>query len=179
MDGSRRQIRPGTVALATALVLAPAIGMGSPAIEAADPAAASARLRHPEERVAVIQGIQGAARRLADPGCQEVLTRFTDAGGRSLRDALDGEGLSAADHLGRLFFYDGSTSLCGGRRLAYTERSSHVVYVCGRRFRTVLRQNPAYAEAAIIHEALHTLGLGEDPPTWEEITARVLDACRH
>jgi hypothetical protein len=38
---------------------------------------------------------------------------------------------------------------------------------------------PAYGEAAIIHETHHSLGLGENPPTWQEITARVLDACRH
>jgi hypothetical protein len=179
MDGSRRRTRRAPCALgAVALVLAPATGMGSPPVESADSAVASARLRHPEERVAVIRGIQGAARRLADPECQELLSVFTDARGRPLREALEAEGLSVVGHLGRLFFYDGSTSLCGWRRLAYTEPGSHTVFVCGRRFRTVLQQNPTHAEAAIIHEALHTLGLGENPPTWEEITARVLGACR-
>jgi hypothetical protein len=29
----------------------------------------------------------------------------------------------------------------------------------------------------ILHEMLHTLGLGEDPPTSQEITAQVVAAC--
>jgi len=29
----------------------------------------------------------------------------------------------------------------------------------------------------VIHEALHSLGLGEDPPSSREITARVSSAC--
>jgi hypothetical protein len=34
------------------------------------------------------------------------------------------------------------------------------------------------AQAIVIHEALHTLGLGENPPSSAEITARVLASCR-
>jgi hypothetical protein len=30
----------------------------------------------------------------------------------------------------------------------------------------------------VIHEMLHTLGLGENPPSTFEITARVRDRCR-
>jgi hypothetical protein len=33
------------------------------------------------------------------------------------------------------------------------------------------------AEAVIIHEMLHTLGLGENPPSSTEITFRVLNRC--
>ena len=32
-------------------------------------------------------------------------------------------------------------------------------------------------EATLIHEALHTLGLGENPPTSREITSRVVSRC--
>src|SRR5262245_61240776 len=156
MDGSDRWIwRAVSLVAGVALVL----GMGSAAAEASDSAVASTRLRHPEDRVAVVQAIRGAARRLGDPRCQALLTNFTDAEGRSLREALDAEGLTAAEHLGRLFFYDGAASRCGARHLAYTDRGSRVVFVCGHRFRTLSQQNPPYVEAAIIHEALHSLGL--------------------
>jgi hypothetical protein len=43
----------------------------------------------------------------------------------------------------------------------------------------VVQLNEAVAEATVIHEALHTLGLGENPPTSREITAGVLKRCRH
>jgi hypothetical protein len=33
------------------------------------------------------------------------------------------------------------------------------------------------AEIAVIHEALHTLGLGENPPDSREITRRVAERC--
>ena len=38
-------------------------------------------------------------------------------------------------------------------------------------------RNPREAEAMIIHELLHTLGLGENPPTSIEITRRVESRC--
>jgi hypothetical protein len=34
------------------------------------------------------------------------------------------------------------------------------------------------AEAMVIHEMLHTLGLGENPPSTFEITERVRQRCR-
>ncbi len=38
-------------------------------------------------------------------------------------------------------------------------------------------QQPDYVVATLIHEILHTLGLGENPPSSREITARVLARC--
>jgi hypothetical protein len=37
--------------------------------------------------------------------------------------------------------------------------------------------DPSLAAALIIHEELHSLGLGEDPPTSKEITAKVIERC--
>jgi hypothetical protein len=150
---------------------------GSPA-ETNGRAAPLARLRDSRTRTALLQAIEGAGRRFGHPRCQALLTTFADAAGRPLQEALDAQGLRPSDYLGRIFFYDGQASGCRAPRLAYTERGSHAVFVCGPRFWTVWRENPAYAECAVIHEALHSLGLGENPPTWEEITARVLEACR-
>ena len=53
-----------------------------------------------------------------------------------------------------------------------------MVYVCGRAFKDLAERNPERAQAIVIHEALHTLGLGENPPSSAEITARVLARCR-
>jgi len=52
-----------------------------------------------------------------------------------------------------------------------------VVYICERRFSDLARRRQAMAEAIIIHEMMHTLGLGENPPTSQEITARVMRRC--
>ena len=42
---------------------------------------------------------------------------------------------------------------------------------------TVAEPKPFYAEAVIIHETLHSLGLGENPPSSQAITHRVLQQC--
>jgi hypothetical protein len=106
-----------------------------------------------------------------------LLGKFADRTGRPLREALDAEGMSAPQFLGRLYFYDGSARGCAGRRLAYTVPGSRVVYVCGDRLRDVYLLTTTLAEVAVIHEALHCLGLGENPPTWQEINDRILAAC--
>ena len=40
------------------------------------------------------------------------------------------------------------------------------------------RDDPTWAEVVVIHEALHTLGLGENPPSSAEISIRVAARCR-
>ena len=59
------------------------------------------------------------------------------------------------------------------------------VFVCpdgaGRinsRLSRVEFQSGSLAEAMVIHEMLHTLGLGENPPTTFEITERIRERCR-
>jgi hypothetical protein len=61
--------------------------------------------------------------------------------------------------------------------LAVAFPGSPAVFVCSKAFREVYRKHPLYAEATLIHEALHTLGLGENPPTSREITSRVVKRC--
>jgi hypothetical protein len=55
------------------------------------------------------------------------------------------------------------------------------VFVC-RTFAEVQLRQPGVAESMVIHEILHTLGLGENPmpgqPTSIEITQRVEARCR-
>jgi len=138
----------------------------------------NARLRQPRDRAFLTSAIRGAARRLGDPRCQALLGELRDRGRRPLREALQAEGLSAPEFLDHLYFYDGTETGCGAQRLAYTVPGYRVVYVCSKRFRDVYQRNTSLAEVAVVHEALHCLGLGENPPTPQEINAMVQAACR-
>ena len=137
------------------------------------------RLRQSRDSFLVGQALRGAYHRLADPGCQAVFSDFTEASGRRLIDVLDERGETGQSHLQRLFFYEGAEAR--GCRvpgvLAFTQRGSHVVYVCSQWFREAFTTNPSKVEAVIIHESLHSLGLGENPPKSQEITARVMERC--
>jgi len=92
---------------------------------------------------------------------------------------LDERGETGQSHLQRLFFYDGAEArVCGvPGALAFTQPGSHVVFVCNQWFREAFATNPSKVEAAIIHESLHSLGLGENPPRSQDITARVMERC--
>jgi hypothetical protein len=58
--------------------------------------------------------------------------------------------------------------------MAFTHPGAQVIRVCGRQFRD---HDSESATIIVIHEFLHTLGLGENPPTSQEITARVAARC--
>jgi hypothetical protein len=124
--------------------------------------------------------LEGASRRLAEPRCQGVVSEFDDTEGRPLEDALERIGMAADDYLLNLLFYDGSGhKVCRIRYvLAFTAPGSRVVYVCPEQFRHEYDQNKRHAEVTIIHEMLHSLGLGENPPSHSYISGRVLANCR-
>ena len=131
---------------------------------------------HHEVGQAVTRALVGADRLLAEPACQEVLTDFRDASGRTLKEVLDGSEVSARAYLRWIVFTDGGgLKACNGKTtLAVTEPGSRVVFVCPTAF---VERDPEEAEAALIHEMLHTLGLGENPPRSRDITARVRIRC--
>ena len=161
-----------------AAVVALGACLGAARAEGEIAASSNNRLRRPDDRAFVSLAVRGAARRLGDGRCQQLLGALRDRRQRPLRQALDGEGVSAPEFLDRLYFYDGSEEGCGARRLAYTVAGARAVFVCGDRFRSVYQRNTTLAEVAIIHEALHCLGLSENPPTWQEINAWVQAACQ-
>jgi hypothetical protein len=140
-------------------------------------AVANARLTDVRERWVVARAIQGAARQLAEPQCQGLFDEFADASGQPLRATLDAQGLSGPDYLARVFFYDAPASLCGSSNLVITTPGSRAVLVCGPRFVREMAKNSPHAEATIIHEMLHSLGLGENPPSSDDITSRVRARC--
>ena len=119
--------------------------------------------------------------RLSEPRCQQVLDDFGDSEGRPLRARLEETGRTPEDYLGLIVFYDGRKHpRCGQKGiLAVTQVGSRVVWVCPEELYMSARRDPVWSDAALIHEALHTLGLGENPPSSREITSRVIRRCRH
>jgi hypothetical protein len=128
---------------------------------------------------ALRRAVMGARRRLERPECQRLFAEFTDASGRPLQETLDALEQTGPRYLGLILFADASQRphCKAGGSVAFTEPGSRVVYVCGPQLKNTVDQNSAKAEAVVIHEMLHSLGLGENPPTSEEITARVLARC--
>ena len=92
---------------------------------------ATSRLSHPFERLAVAHAIERAARRLAQPECEGLLDEFSDAAGQPLRAAIDAQGLSVPEYLGRVFFYDAPASNCRSSHLALATPGSRVVACAG------------------------------------------------
>jgi hypothetical protein len=134
---------------------------------------------------AINRALAGAEDRLREPECQKVLDDFTDRHGRSLRQKLDELGVGPSEYLRTITFRGGSAlRICDAEHVlmaAYPGRPT--VYVCAARGRGVSRlalsmeRNLQQAEHAVIHEMLHTLGLGENPPTSSEITRHVRRRC--
>ena len=130
----------------------------------------------------------GAARRLEGAECQKVLSDFTDPEGRTLLANLEPWQQTPSGYLRTsITFLDGSTlEHCRKSTVPLaTSRGQPSVFVCpaggstpGSRFARIQIEKPTLAEAMVIHEMLHTLGLGENPPTTFEITDRVLARCR-
>ena len=116
------------------------------------------------------EAVAGAARRLAAPRCQSIYADFRDTKGRPLYEKLMEQGETGQRYLARLHFYDGSRHpgckppASSPSRIPATGR----VFICGPRFRQAWMARPRSVEITVIHEALHTLGLGEHPPTSQE-----------
>jgi hypothetical protein len=169
-DGGRRA-KPwvGILAMTAALALGRTAAADMPA---------NVRLSDPAQRLAMAQAVQGAAHQLERSECEGLLDEFNDASGRSLRAALHDEGLSVAEFLARVLFYDATPEACRSSALAgMSVPGQRVVRVCGRRFQRTMDKSRDHAEAMVIHEMLHALGLGENPPTSDHITTRVLARC--
>jgi hypothetical protein len=132
-------------------------------------------------RVYVARAIAGARQRLADPVCQQVLTDFRDGSGNTLLANLQAMQKGAVEFLDLIWFLDASELRPCQRRpdlVAYTSPGQRVIYVCGRRFvHPIFRLDGPLAELLILHEFLHALGLGENPPTGDQITRQIAKRC--
>jgi hypothetical protein len=165
-----RKGRRSVALVAAALIALPAVARGQDAL-------ANVRLTNVVERGAVARALEGAFRQIEHAECQAVLDEFADRSGRSLRAALQESGMSAPDYLRHVFFYDGTPQLCSNSVLARTIPGSRAILVCGPHFVQQMSQDSRHAEAALIHEMLHSLGLGENPPAGHVITERVRAHC--
>jgi len=129
----------------------------------------------------VVQAVQGAQRRLARPECQRLFTDFQDEEGRPLADNLRTSTFTAPDYLARqiLFVEDDAAPQCRRDEVvtAFTAPGYQVVHVCTARFAGRFERDPVVAELIVIHEMLHTLGLGENPPSSAAITGQVKKRC--
>jgi hypothetical protein len=155
--------------------------LGLPAGAGTRPGRPALRVRVPDAAgMAVQRALLGARERLFRPRCRGLLADF-EAGPapRSLTEVLAGLGRTPEQHLDALRFDDGTRKLpCAAPQvLAFTHPGSDTVYICASQFQRAVRNDPAYAEIVLIHEWLHTLGLGENPPTSLEITAQVAERC--
>jgi len=156
---------------------------------AADPPRVTKVSRRPlndYDSAAVDRAKAGAAVRLHNPDCLKVLTDFTDGRGRTLEDRLESWGMTAADYVLSVPFTDGAAAPpCRKSRVRLaTVPGMFPVFVCtggvsrlNSRFAEVQARQPAVAEYMVIHEMLHTLGLGENPPSTFEITDKVRERC--
>lgn len=121
----------------------------------------------------------GAMRRLRSSTCRKVLTDFKDAQGRTPLQNLEPYALTPEEYMDRILFFDGVK-----RRVCRTDQTQLVaflgadknVYVC-RPFLQTLWKDRTMAEMYVIHEMLHTLGVGENPPTSVQITHQVMRRC--
>jgi hypothetical protein len=130
-------------------------------------------------RMVVNDALKGAIRRLARPSCQLVFTDFDDPVVQPLSNALAVLGKTPEEFLAVLYFVegDGSNQCRDETTAAFTAPNSRVIHVCGTHFADRFGRNPARGEIILIHELLHALGLGENPPAKAHITDAVLNRC--
>ena len=142
------------------------------------PARGVVALSDPSVRFAFHKAYAVAARRLEDAACREVLFDFGEGTGRMLSERLRIAG-SAAAFLGTLSFAERDESpSCRGGAYAHTYPGVALVFLCGQRFKEATKQDAGFGATILIHEMLHSLGLGEGPPSSREITAAVKRRCR-
>ena len=108
-----------------------------------------------------------------------MLSDFRDAAGRTIQENLDRVGDTPRSYLPRITFREGlDRHHCKNPGiLAFTSIGGREVFICSRQFWQVYRADPPRVEALLIHEMMHTLGLGENPPSSTEINARVRKRC--
>ena len=132
----------------------------------------------PFGQAALRRAIDLARAKLAGPDCSDVYEDFTLQNGVTPRHVLDGLGMTPSELLESLVFIDGGWDrVCRtGRAALTTTPGSRVIHVCPG-FAQLQLRDPERSACLIIHESLHALGLGEDPPSSSEITHRVERRC--
>ena len=170
-------IRPEDVAARPPGLEARAVTLGGKEHDR-DPEWPRVRVADPLAATILRRALAEASRRLAAPGCQAVLTEFQDQRGRPLADNLAALNLTITRYLRMIVFVEGDEDRRCSTAVAFTAAGNRVVFICPRMLLRTSRENWEHLVAALIHEVLHTLGLGEDPPSSTEITRTVRRLCR-
>jgi hypothetical protein len=126
--------------------------------------------------------VSGTARsvmaKLKRPECLAVLSDFRDGQDHLLKENLEDLRMTAPEFFASLTFVDGSHGdFCGRNVLAVTSPGNHVIAICTPAFTRFRFENPRLAASVLIHEMLHALGLGENPPSSLDITRQVRRRC--
>ena len=123
--------------------------------------------------------VEAAAARVARCNCEKVLFDFVDEQGVPLGTRLASTGRNPVEAFTALRFVNKplAPQCRTGNRLAFTFPGSQVIYVCSLKLRNESIRNSVRTELILIHEFLHSLGLGENPPTSQDITTRVEMRC--
>jgi hypothetical protein len=137
------------------------------------------QVKDPYTRDAATRALDGAVKWLTEVKCQRVFAEFTDGKGVPLGNRLREFETTPEGYLRMLYFFDGAQHATCRRHgiLAFTAVGSRSVYLCGRDFERAWKKNAREVQAAIIHEMLHSLGLGENPPSARSINDRVQRLC--
>ena len=145
---------------------------------AASPAITRVDMRPGLARTVVQRMVEEAAGMLEAPRCQLVFSDFRDREGRRLDAVLKARGKTPAEFLASLWFVDATDERQCLSAAAFTSPGSLVVFVCASQFADrSLALNGRRGKIVIIHEMLHSLGLGENPPTSAQITSQVAKRC--
>lgn len=162
-------------------MLCPVTATGQGETRAAHTASPRVYLADSVARGAVTRAVLGATVRLGRPGCQQIFTDFAGGSGQRLLALIEASDRTAAEYLvERVWFVDGDDTLqCRNHpaTVAFTAVGDHVIRICAARFAARFTRETAAAEVVIIHELLHTLGLGENPPKSADITRQVTSRC--
>lgn len=130
-------------------------------------------------RKTVASVLSVARQKLMRHECRRVFLEFRDVSGETLLRKLHRLGETPQGQLMRIELRDGSgLALCNRPgTLAMSLPGQAIVLLCAEAFQKVARKSEGYTANIVIHEQLHTLGLGENPPTSEEITQRIALRC--
>jgi hypothetical protein len=127
------------------------------------------------DRQSVQRAVYLALARLARPSCAAIFEDFLLPDGRTLRSELNRREIGPQELVKSLLFVDGdrATACRNGRSVLITTPGSPLIRVCPG----FAQLGSRLAVSLIIHESLHALGLGENPPSSRDITNRVERRC--
>jgi hypothetical protein len=129
--------------------------------------------------VSVSRALERALERLREPSCRSLLQEFRDSTGVSLDERLAAREATLEAHAASVLFRSGNgQETCQNPFVAaFTRPGAQVVRICEAHWMRRQLRPGAWSEAVLIHELLHTLGLGENPPSSQFISQRVRASC--